>query len=264
MAASLITSIEIPSHCERIVECGLKIAAIFGIDVTYMSGCCFSVRTLWPWGVQSKVTLCLNDFVSGVLELVVAQWLWILPPQLEPKVYYYCLYLQHTGQDPILSHMNGPARPCPMFVRSSLMPYHFNIITWISEVRHWRHLMCSTWNMRHNLKRVYTCIEVSLCGVWRGVDFNKFFGPRNKTFLSSRAVSITISPFYSHILCGFTIDFCYVVLNWGTQSHCIFTPVTVWYLLPRLSGLASLAKTRLGRQVGQSFSCEEKTYDFGF
>ena len=118
--------------------------------------------------------------------------------------------------------------------------------------------MYSMWNLRLNLKKVYTCVEVSLCGVWHGIDFNKFFGSWNKAFLSWRAVSITTSPFYSHILRGFTIDCCYVALNWGTQSHCIFTPVTVWYLLPHLSGLASLAKTRVGRQVGQSFSYEEK------
>jgi len=54
---------------------------------------------------------------------------------MEPKVYYYCLYLQLTRQDPILSHMNRLARPCPMFVRFSLISYHFNIITCISEVR---------------------------------------------------------------------------------------------------------------------------------
>ena len=74
MVASLITSIEIASHCQRRV-CGLKIAAIFGIDVKYTSGSCFSVRKLWPCGVQSNATLCLNDLVSSVLELVVAQWL---------------------------------------------------------------------------------------------------------------------------------------------------------------------------------------------
>jgi len=54
---------------------------------------------------------------------------------MEPKVYYYCVYLQLTGQDPVLSYMNRPARPCPVLVRSSLMSYNFNIITCISEVR---------------------------------------------------------------------------------------------------------------------------------
>ena len=36
-----------------------------------------------------------------------------------------------------------------------------------------------------------------------------------------------------------------------------------WYLMPRLSDLAPLAKRRVHRQVGQSFRCEEKRYDFG-
>jgi hypothetical protein len=58
--------------------------------------------------------------------------------------------------------------------------------------------MYSMWNMRNNLTNVYTCIEVSLCGVWHGIGFNKFFGSWNTTFLSSRALSLRVSPLFAY------------------------------------------------------------------